>query len=134
MGEEATALDAEPHAEAPRFSPDQYAWARQLVQAAAQGDRDEVSRNLGTSWPHGPARSPLDIPTELDTIWPNITAVGAAAFKGHAAVLRDLLEAHADPNCLCQKVTQWDGAFTLTENDSAMCLAAREGHRSCVEI
>jgi len=121
---------------APRIShsPEQYAWACRLAHAAALGDANEVSRMLSAPWPQGDARSPLDVPAELETIWPNITAVGAASFKGHAAVLNQLLDTRADPNCLCQKVTQWDGAFTLTENDSAMCLAARAGHRSCVEV
>merc|ERR1712032_843047 len=34
----------------------------------------------------------------------------------------------------CKKASQWDGAFTLNESDTALVVAAKEGHKACVKI
>merc|ERR1711924_416315 len=56
------------------------------------------------------------------------------AMHGHADILEILLKANADPDVKCKKATQWDGAFTLTENDTALVVASRESQKACVEI
>lgn len=120
-------------AQAPVDRTAQENWARKLASAAWEGEAEVVKDMLQGSPPEGPAESPLNILIDHGAIWPNISAACAAACKGHLDVLELLLEARADVNLQCQRATQWDGAFTLTERDTALCFAVREGHTPCVE-
>ncbi|CAK0846913.1 unnamed protein product [Prorocentrum cordatum] len=109
-------------------------WAASLVAAAAAGSAQAVSELL-VAPPPGPAEGLLDVDANLPPSgqFPNVTAAYAAALHGHADVLKLLLEAGADPNIKGVKSSQWDGAFTLTEADTALVVACKEGHLDCVE-
>jgi len=119
---------AEPSAEA-------RTWARDLVSAAAAGEREALARLLDDAPVNEDASLErlLCVDAELSASWTNVTCVGAAALNGHAATLEVLLAKRADPNIKCQNASSWDGAFTLTQRDTPLCLAAKKGHRACVE-
>mmetsp|Transcript_41613 Transcript_41613/g.120663 ORF Transcript_41613/g.120663 Transcript_41613/m.120663 type:complete len:308 (-) Transcript_41613:42-965(-) len=117
-------------------SAEELAWATKLVGASAAGHVDEVLALLSRAPSDGDADSLqrlLRAEAHLEaTSWVNITSVGAAALKGHAEVIEVLLAARADPDAKCQNASSWDGAFTLTQRDTALCIAAKEGHKACV--
>jgi len=117
------------------ISPGLLRWASCLIKAAADGKTPEVSQLLDDepreeSCPAFPCSA--DVQADLPS-YPNVSAVFAAALNGRAEALAVLLSARADPNLKCQKATVWDGAFTLTERDTALVAAARSGHLQCVE-
>eukprot|EP00931_Biecheleriopsis_adriatica_P119538 TRINITY_DN94769_c0_g1_i1.p1 TRINITY_DN94769_c0_g1~~TRINITY_DN94769_c0_g1_i1.p1 ORF type:complete len:270 (+),score=65.56 TRINITY_DN94769_c0_g1_i1:63-872(+) len=103
-----------------------------LVRAASDGQLEEVQRLLHSQ--DADVASLLGKHAELPASgWTGITALGAAALRGHEEVLQCLLQARADPEAKCQNATSWDGAFTLTQRDTALCIAAKQGHSSCVQ-
>lgn len=113
-------------------------WARELVSAAWDGHTDVVKEMLQGPRPTGPTARALDVLINHRENYPSICAAGAASVQGQAAVLQLLLEARADANLHCQRATQGSvgglgGSYTLTERDTALCFAVREGHRPCVE-
>lgn len=112
-------------------TPEQRAWAQKLVRAAAAGEAEEL-KGLLSDLPTGEIQD-VNVQAELSPSWTNVTATFAASHFGHEGALRILLNARADPDLKCQKATQWDGAFTLTERDTALVAAAREGHAPCVQ-
>lgn len=116
-------------------SPARREWAHKLVMAASDGDANEVDLLLSKP-PPGPSEGLVDIDSILPPgeSYPNVTATYVAALKGEFHILETLLQAGADPNVKCTKSTQWDGAFTLTENDTALVVACKECHVQCVEL
>lgn len=117
-------------------SDEERAWAERLVVAAAAGDLDAVQAIL-EDVPGGDAATPMEKLLSVDahlpaTSWVNMTALAAAALSNRPEVLKTLMAARADADVKCQNASSWDGAFTLTQRDTALCIAAKEGHMSCV--
>lgn len=97
----------------------QYRPKLDLFDAAALGDRHEVARNLTVS-PQGHAEYSPD----------GFTALGYAAYFGHAEVVRDLLDAGADPKVASQNglaVCPIHSALSGGHKEMARLLLERSG-------
>eukprot|EP00929_Paragymnodinium_shiwhaense_P104893 TRINITY_DN69701_c0_g1_i1.p1 TRINITY_DN69701_c0_g1~~TRINITY_DN69701_c0_g1_i1.p1 ORF type:complete len:271 (+),score=50.71 TRINITY_DN69701_c0_g1_i1:86-898(+) len=110
-------------------------WAEDVIELCITGQVDAVRSKLQE--PKDPAELHSFLATTVPLVtgdWVSLTPAVAAALHAKADVLRLLLEGRADPDSKSLKSTSWDGAFTLTENDTALCLAAKEGHLECVRL
>jgi len=117
-----SALQCEDESE---ITAEQRTWAAALLAATDRGHLGEVQQLIANP-PSGAGECSLDIESDLPIYHlPSATAVFVAAMRGHVDVLEALLKAGADPNKLSTKATQWDGAFNVTEHDTALTIAAR---------
>merc|ERR1712176_1652086 len=71
----------------------------------------------------------IDMKAEYSSSYVNVSAVFSSALEGQVAVLKMLLEVGASTDSKCEKASVWDGAFTLTERDTALVAASRYGQK-----
>lgn len=113
-------------------TPAQEQWVSDLVHAAAAGDEFTLSRLLKRQAPEAPPDL-IEAQVELSDGWSSVTALFAAAAHGEDEVLEVLLEAGASPGSRGLKTTELGEGSFITEDDTALCIAAKENKIACVE-
>eukprot|EP00930_Biecheleria_cincta_P095627 TRINITY_DN87575_c0_g1_i1.p1 TRINITY_DN87575_c0_g1~~TRINITY_DN87575_c0_g1_i1.p1 ORF type:complete len:269 (-),score=25.65 TRINITY_DN87575_c0_g1_i1:293-1099(-) len=126
--------------EQPQHQAEIKCWTEAIVRAATEGKLDEVREMLGPGNESGLISSCklLSQQAELPaTGWIGITAVGAAALRGHAQVIELLVQAKADLDGECHHETSSinaSGSFSISSRETPLCIVARQGHVACARV